>query len=58
MKQRQKLLTDTGRDQLTMDEEDAIFESVMDPSEHGRRYGFGNQVVIKKNIGNQGVISN
>ena len=47
MEQRQKLLADTGRDQLTTDEEDAIFESVMDPSQHGRRYGFGSQVVNK-----------
>ena len=47
MEQRQKLLADTGRDQLTTDEEDTIFESVMDPSQHGRRYGFGSQVVNK-----------
>ena len=45
MEQRQKLLADMGRAQLTTDEEDAIFESVMDLAEHGRRYGFGNQVV-------------
>lgn len=47
VEQRQKLLADTGRDQLTTDEEDAIFEAVMDPSQHGRRYGFGSQVVSK-----------
>ena len=45
MEQRQKLLADTGRDQLTTNEEDVIFESVMDPAEHGRRYGFGNLAV-------------
>ena len=45
MEQRQKLLTDTGREQLTNDEEDVIFESIMTPAEHGRRYGFGNLAV-------------
>ena len=45
MEQRQKLLSDTGREQLTTDEEDVIFESVMSPPEHGRRYGFGNLAV-------------
>ena len=45
MEQRQKLLADTGRELLTTDEEDVIFESVMTPAEHGRRYGFGNLAV-------------
>ena len=45
MEQRQKLLADTGREQLTTDEEDVIFESVMSPAEHGQRYEFGNLAV-------------
>ena len=47
MEQRAQFLAGTGRDQLTMDEEDAIFESVMDPPSRGRRYGYGNQIVSK-----------
>ena len=36
-------------EQLTADEEDAIFDLVMDPTSRCRRYGFGNQAVIYKN---------
>lgn len=46
MEQRRKLLEDTGRKQLTTDEEDVIFESVMDSPSRNRRYGFDNQVVM------------
>lgn len=46
VEQLQKLVEDTGREQLTMDEEDIIFEAVMDPPSRNRRYGFGNQVVM------------
>ena len=47
MEQRSQFLAGTGRDQLTTEEEDAIFESVMDPASRGRRYGYGNQMVSK-----------
>lgn len=45
MEKRQLRLAETGNEQLTTDEEDIIFQSVMDPQTRNRRYGFGNQVV-------------
>lgn len=45
MEQHQKCLAKTGQEQLTIDDEDIIFHSVMDPATRNRRYGFGNQVV-------------
>lgn len=47
MAARTTMLQDTGRAELTIDEENAIFESVMDPPTRGRRFGFGNQSVIE-----------
>ena len=44
------VLDSIGRTELTKEDEDRIFDAVMDPATRNRRYGYGNLEVILKFI--------
>jgi len=43
------MLEESGWDSLTTNEENAIFDSIMESTSRNKRYGLGNQAVIYKN---------
>ena len=47
------MLEETRRTELTTEDEDMIFEAVMDPSIWNRRYSFGSLAVIETKIYNK-----